>query len=158
MEVEEKLLKMWARDTHSALHIEGGFQYVPWSHSLHNIIKQFKLALLTQALNAAVSWGGESHQSPPSTSPSPTTLPRFPPQHMWIDKKKKNHRHARDCREESVYSAALCSRWLASLTSYQLLQRNCEEVASQISLTGKTGQHLKRSEYTDCGIHSIWII
>lgn len=154
----------WRRgpETHSALRLEGGFQYVPWSRSLHNIIKQFKLALLTQALNAAVSWGGKSHQNPPTTtSPSPTTLPRFPPQHMWIDNKKKRsflHRHGRDCQEESVYSTALRSRWPASLTSYRLLQKNCEEVASQISFTGKTGQQLKQSEHTDCGIHSIWVL
>lgn len=61
----------WRREpvTHSAPRLEGGFQYVPWSHSLHNIIKQFKLALLTQALNAVVSWWGKSHQVPPMTTP-----------------------------------------------------------------------------------------
>lgn len=74
---------MWAREIHSALRLEASFQYVPWSRSLHNIIKQFKLALLTQALNAAVSWGENPIRGPP------TTLPRFPPQHMWIDNKKK---------------------------------------------------------------------
>lgn len=42
------------------------FQCVLWSRRLHNIIKQFKLALLTQALNAAVSRGGshQRHQGP----------------------------------------------------------------------------------------------
>lgn len=68
---ETKLLKTWARDTHSALCLGEGFQYVPSSRSLHNIIKQFKLALLTQALNAAVSWGGKSHQGHPLTHHTP---------------------------------------------------------------------------------------
>lgn len=47
---------------------------------------------------------------------------------------------------------------LACQPHIQLLLRNYEEVTSQISFTGKTGSQLKLSEYTDCGIHSIWII
>lgn len=64
------------------------------------------------------------------------------------------HRCARDCQEESVYSAAPRSRWPASFTSYRQLQRSCEVVASQIPFRRgkkKMGQQLKRSEYTNCG-------
>lgn len=44
--------------------------------------------------------GGKIPSEPtqPPTGPSPTTLPRFPPQHMWIDNKKKN----------KVFLASLC--------------------------------------------------
>ena len=57
-------------DSHTLMRLRGSSQYAPWSHGLHNIIKQFKLAYLTQAENAAMlrggcDGGGESPQQPP---------------------------------------------------------------------------------------------
>lgn len=69
-------------DTHSAQCLEGGFQYVPWSRSLHNIIKQFKLVLLMQALRG----GGGSLPSFPSlpTTPPACALSALHPPHSSV--------------------------------------------------------------------------
>lgn len=44
--------------SHTLMRLRGSSQYAPWSRGLHNIIKQFKLAYLTQAENAAMLRGG----------------------------------------------------------------------------------------------------
>lgn len=113
-------------DTHSAQCLEGGFQYVPWSRSLHNIIKQFKLVLLMQALRG----GGGSLPSFPSlpTTPPACALSALHPPHSSVsllsicglirrgEKKSFLKCHARACQEESVYCTALCFRWPANLS------------------------------------------
>ena len=106
--------------------------------------------------------GGKIPSEPPTpTGPSPTTLPRFPPQHMWIDNKKKN----------KVFLASLCQGLpggiglfrgspLSLACQLHILPAATEELrGGRLSDTiqrvkkkkKKAGPQLKPSEYTDCG-------
>lgn len=136
---------------------------VPWCRSLHNTIIIRTLYLYNwytgfideSSQHRSVMVRRKSHQSLLSHSPPP--LPRLL-RHTWIDNKHEKsflQCRATDCQEELVCSTPPFLHWAAGLTSWR--QKNCREVARQISFKGKTGQRFKWRECTRCRIHFIWL-
>lgn len=133
----------------------------PWSYRLRNIIKQFKLDILMQAINTRVSQGENPIRATPSScSPPPTHGPLSLVSLLSI------------CRLITIKVFFTPCQWTAkrdpfipqlsgtgapaSRASYQLLQRNCEEAAPE----KRHSPENRKSVKADGGIlyNSIWII